>query len=296
MSNNTYFCREPAGASRAHRSRRRPADDDGQREGLPGDARLLQAGSERSQRHRSDRVFDLAGRRLPGGAEPARLPVRHGARRRRLDHAAAEARLPLHRRRDHFARRALPRVRRAGRAAPCSATVSASSCSSGSPTRSRTAITFTPSSRDRRSTTTDRARSASLAPSVDGHAEVGRDGAGARAASNREACRYVEAHGTGTALGDPIEVAALTQAFRPQTRRHGVLRARLGEDEHRPSRRRRRRRRADQDRPGAAAPYRAADPALHSRPIRSWRSRRRRSSSTPLRSSGTPARRPGAPV
>ena len=28
---------------------------------------------------------------------------------------------------------------------------------------------------------------------------------------------YVEAHGTGTALGDPIEVAALTQAFRAGT-------------------------------------------------------------------------------
>ncbi len=32
-----------------------------------------------------------------------------------------------------------------------------------------------------------------------------------------ETIRYVEAHGTGTALGDPIEVAALTKAFRTGT-------------------------------------------------------------------------------
>ena len=29
---------------------------------------------------------------------------------------------------------------------------------------------------------------------------------------------YIEAHGTGTALGDPIEIAGLTQAFAPAAR------------------------------------------------------------------------------
>ncbi len=36
-----------------------------------------------------------------------------------------------------------------------------------------------------------------------------------------ETISYVEAHGTATAIGDPIEVAALTKAFRAYTRRKG---------------------------------------------------------------------------
>ena len=52
-----------------------------------------------------------------------------------------------------------------------------------------------------------------LAPSVEGQAEVIRealDYAGVPASS----ISYVETHGTGTRVGDPIEVRALTQAFR----------------------------------------------------------------------------------
>ncbi|MCP4664610.1 MAG: amino acid adenylation domain-containing protein, partial [bacterium] len=51
------------------------------------------------------------------------------------------------------------------------------------------------------------------APSVDGQAAVIRD-ALATAGVDARSITYVEAHGTGTPLGDPIEVAALTQAFR----------------------------------------------------------------------------------
>ena len=51
------------------------------------------------------------------------------------------------------------------------------------------------------------------APSVDGQAEV--IAAALEAAGvEPESVGYVEAHGTGTELGDPIEVAALTQAWR----------------------------------------------------------------------------------
>ncbi|MEM7129202.1 MAG: amino acid adenylation domain-containing protein [Chloroflexota bacterium] len=50
------------------------------------------------------------------------------------------------------------------------------------------------------------------APSIDGQAEVIAE-ALAMADVAPETVRYVEAHGTGTVLGDPIEVAALTEAF-----------------------------------------------------------------------------------
>ena len=58
------------------------------------------------------------------------------------------------------------------------------------------------------------------APSVDGQAEVIRT-AQLIAGVSADTIGYVEAHGTGTALGDPIEIAALTQAFRADTQRTG---------------------------------------------------------------------------
>src|SRR4029079_17491785 len=50
------------------------------------------------------------------------------------------------------------------------------------------------------------------APSVEGQAGVIEE-ALAVASVEPETIGYVETHGTGTALGDPIEIAALTQAF-----------------------------------------------------------------------------------
>ena len=58
------------------------------------------------------------------------------------------------------------------------------------------------------------------APSVDGQAEVIR-AAQLIAGVSADTIGYVETHGTGTTLGDPIEIAALTQAFRADTERRG---------------------------------------------------------------------------
>jgi acyl transferase domain-containing protein len=55
-----------------------------------------------------------------------------------------------------------------------------------------------------------------MAPSVEGQAEVIAT-AQAIAGIDPATIGYIEAHGTGTSLGDPIEVAALTKAFRAHT-------------------------------------------------------------------------------
>lgn len=59
-----------------------------------------------------------------------------------------------------------------------------------------------------------------LAPSVDGQARVIAE-AMAIAQVEADTIDYVEAHGTGTPVGDPIEIAALTQAFRETSDRVG---------------------------------------------------------------------------
>ena len=56
------------------------------------------------------------------------------------------------------------------------------------------------------------------APGVDGQAEVIAQ-AFANSGINPETISYIEAHGTATTLGDPIEIAALTKAFRQNTAR-----------------------------------------------------------------------------
>jgi acyl transferase domain-containing protein len=58
------------------------------------------------------------------------------------------------------------------------------------------------------------------APSVDGQAEVIAE-ALAMARVEPETITFIEAHGTGTPLGDPVEIAALTQAFRTGTEKKG---------------------------------------------------------------------------
>jgi acyl transferase domain-containing protein/thioesterase domain-containing protein/NAD(P)-dependent dehydrogenase (short-subunit alcohol dehydrogenase family)/acyl carrier protein len=60
------------------------------------------------------------------------------------------------------------------------------------------------------------AKAGYLAPSVDGQAKCIAE-AQAMAGVSAADVSYVECHGTGTYLGDPIEVAALTEAFRKTT-------------------------------------------------------------------------------
>ncbi len=62
-----------------------------------------------------------------------------------------------------------------------------------------------------------------LAPSVDGQAAAVAE-AIELADISADTIGYVECHGTGTYLGDPIEVAALTQAFRQSTDKKGFCR------------------------------------------------------------------------
>jgi acyl transferase domain-containing protein/thioesterase domain-containing protein len=67
------------------------------------------------------------------------------------------------------------------------------------------------------------AKAGYLAPSVEGQADCIATALGV-AGVRADTVDYVECHGTGTYLGDPIEVAALTQAFRRTTDAKGFAR------------------------------------------------------------------------
>lgn len=62
-----------------------------------------------------------------------------------------------------------------------------------------------------------------FAPSVDGHADVVKEALAVAGLSGHD-IQLLEAHGTGTAVGDPIEVAALTEAFSATTDERGFCR------------------------------------------------------------------------
>ncbi len=74
---------------------------------------------------------------------------------------------------------------------------------------------------------------------------------------------YVEAHGTGTSLGDPDRGRGADAGLPQLDGAERLLRARLGQDEHRPPRRGRRHRRTHQDDARARTRSHPAEPALH---------------------------------
>ncbi|MBZ4420617.1 type I polyketide synthase [Myxococcus sp. RHSTA-1-4] len=62
-----------------------------------------------------------------------------------------------------------------------------------------------------------------LAPSVDGQADAVVEALNVSGVT-ADSIDYIECHGTGTPVGDPIEITALTQAFRTQTQKSGYCR------------------------------------------------------------------------
>ena len=119
------------------------------------------------------------------------------------------------------------------------------------------------------------------APSVEGQAEVIQM-AQALAGVSPETVTFVEAHGTGTPLGDPIEVAGLTRAFRAGgAQGEEFLRARFAQDQRRAHGHRLGRRGAHQDCASAPPPVAAADAAFSRRPTHTWTSPTARFTSTP---------------
>ena len=181
-----------------------------------------------------------------GVPEPPEPRVRHGPGRRRVGRRPASHRIRLRGRRHHVARRGLPGLRCA--------------CS-GDRLRQR---------RRHRRVEATRGRAGRSGHDSCGHqrsgdqqrrgaegrvhgAERGRAGPGHRGRAG--GCRRPAGNASatsrrtapGTELGDPIEIAALTRAYRSSTDPAATARDRLGEAEHRPSRRRGRREQPDQD-------------------------------------------------
>ena len=114
-----------------------------QRQGLRAHPRLLPARPRGPQRHRADRLLQLAGGGPPGVPEPARRRVRRGAGRRRHPARAVRPGLPLRGGRHPVAGRPLPRLRRPRRRHRAAAAAPASWCSSRWPRRSPTATRST---------------------------------------------------------------------------------------------------------------------------------------------------------
>ena len=257
---------EPAVAARRHRHRRLLTTQMAQRERLRGHARRVQVRPERPGAQHPDGVLDVPGRGMHCRAEPA---VATSATWRWP--AASRSQLPQKRgylyagRLDPLARRALPRFDR-----DAGGTVFSNGLGVVVLRRLRDALedgdTIYAVIKGAALNNDGSSKVSFTAPSVDGHAQVIAM-AQALAGIDPQTISYIEAHGTGTSLGDPIEIAGLTQAFRAGgATGNGFCAHRFGEDQYRPSRRGGRRRRAHQGSAGAAPQDPAGEPATSPSP------------------------------
>ena len=215
MSNNTYYL------NNLHGRRDLTADGwvahhhDGQRKRLSGDARCLQTELARSGDQCLYRLLHFACRRGASLRRVDSTSLRRGARGWRLDNLSAKPRLPVSGRRHHFARRPLSRVR-------CGRTGTVFSSGLGVVVLKRLQDAVAEGDqiyaviRGAALNNDGSSKVSFTAPSVDGHSEVIAL-AQALAGVEPESISYIETHGTGTPIGDPIELAGLTAAFRAGT-------------------------------------------------------------------------------
>ncbi len=220
MYNATYFQKHVAGRPDLIERVGDVPGHGGEREGLRRHPRRPQAQPDRARGERAHGVLDVAGGGGAGVPQPSQPRVRPGPGRRRPPSPALPAAATSTRR----GRCSLPTGTRERstrkRRARSSATASRCCCSSGSPTPWPTATRSTVSSRAPPSTTTGATRRASPRPASKARPRSSAPRTRSAGVDPRT-ITYVETHGTATPLGDPIEVEALTQAFRAGTADRG---------------------------------------------------------------------------
>ena len=179
-------------------------------------ASLVQARPYRAERRPPDRLLDVARRGAPGVPGPPRWRMRHGPGWRRVDPGSPEGGLPVPRGHDSLVRWPLPCFRCARRW----------NCR-GQRCRHRRAPEAGRRDRRRRLHRCGHSRIGDQQRRLGqgwlhraqrrwpgrGHLRRPSPSPGSMPSS----ISYVEAHGTATAIGDPVEIAALTRAFRADT-------------------------------------------------------------------------------
>ena len=187
-----------------------------QRQRLRRDAGLVQTEPARTFDDGPDRLFYVARSDAPRLSEPSRRGVRHCDCRRSHDQRSAVSRLPVPRRWDRISGWKVPAVRRQGERNCADGRV-------GVVVLKRLSAAIVDGDHIHaviRGTAVNNDGSAKVgftAPGVEGQAAVIREAMAIAGVEARD-ISYIHAHGTGTHLGDPIEIAALSQAFGPGIR------------------------------------------------------------------------------